>query len=107
MHTRREIIGVLGSGKEEHRAWVEPLARWVAHRGYHLLTGAGGPRAPGETMELPFCRHRKGGPFETGESDAILALIPHFRRAVVLSRRIEVAEAGRSAVTLTTRVLHR
>jgi predicted Rossmann-fold nucleotide-binding protein len=42
MHTRREIIGVLGSGKEEHRAWVEPLARWVAERGFHLLTGAGG-----------------------------------------------------------------
>jgi predicted Rossmann-fold nucleotide-binding protein len=42
MHTRREIIGVLGSGTEEHRAWVEPLARWVARRGFHLLTGAGG-----------------------------------------------------------------
>ncbi|HYO57039.1 molybdenum cofactor carrier protein [Archangium sp.] len=42
MRTRREIIGVLGSGKEEHRAWVEPLARWIAERGFHLLTGAGG-----------------------------------------------------------------
>jgi predicted Rossmann-fold nucleotide-binding protein len=42
MRTRREIIGVLGSGREEHRAWVEPLARWIAQRGYHLLTGAGG-----------------------------------------------------------------
>jgi len=42
MHTRREVIGILGSGKEEHRAWVEPLARWVATQGFHLLTGAGG-----------------------------------------------------------------
>jgi uncharacterized protein (TIGR00725 family) len=42
MPTRREVIGVLGSGKEEHRAWVEPLARWIAERGFHLLTGAGG-----------------------------------------------------------------
>jgi predicted Rossmann-fold nucleotide-binding protein len=42
MPTRREIIGVLGSGTEEHRAWVEPLARWIAERGFHLLTGAGG-----------------------------------------------------------------
>jgi predicted Rossmann-fold nucleotide-binding protein len=42
MHTRREIIGVLGSGVEEHRAWVEPLARWIAEQGFHLLTGAGG-----------------------------------------------------------------
>jgi predicted Rossmann-fold nucleotide-binding protein len=42
MRTRREIVGVLGSGTEEHRAWVEPLARWLAERGFHLLTGAGG-----------------------------------------------------------------
>jgi predicted Rossmann-fold nucleotide-binding protein len=42
MYTRREVIGVLGSGKEEHRSWVEPLARWIALRGFHLLTGAGG-----------------------------------------------------------------
>ncbi|QRN96563.1 LOG family protein [Archangium violaceum] len=42
MPGRREIIGVLGSGTEEHRAWVEPLARWIAERGFHLLTGAGG-----------------------------------------------------------------
>jgi hypothetical protein len=27
MSTRREVIGILGSGKEEHRALVEPLAR--------------------------------------------------------------------------------
>jgi predicted Rossmann-fold nucleotide-binding protein len=42
MQTRREVIGVLGSGKEEHREWVEPLARWIATQGFHLLTGAGG-----------------------------------------------------------------
>jgi predicted Rossmann-fold nucleotide-binding protein len=42
MTGRRGIIGVMGSGKEEHRAWVEPLARWVAAQGFHLLTGAGG-----------------------------------------------------------------
>jgi predicted Rossmann-fold nucleotide-binding protein len=42
MRTRREVIGILGSGKEEHRAWVEPLARWIAAQGFHLLTGAGG-----------------------------------------------------------------
>lgn len=40
MSTRREIIGVLGSGTEEHRAWVEPLAR--CERGFHLLSGARG-----------------------------------------------------------------
>jgi hypothetical protein len=33
MSTRREVIGILGSGKEEHRALVEPLARWIARQG--------------------------------------------------------------------------
>ncbi|HEX8436590.1 molybdenum cofactor carrier protein [Archangium sp.] len=42
MRTRREVIGLLGSGTEEHRALVEPLARWLARQGFHLLTGAGG-----------------------------------------------------------------
>ncbi len=41
MLQNRKIIGVLGSGNEEHREWVVPLARWIAEHGYDLLTGAG------------------------------------------------------------------
>ena len=37
----RKIIGVMGSGREEYREWVVPLARWIAEHGYDLLTGAG------------------------------------------------------------------
>lgn len=39
---RLPVVGVLGSGTEEHRAWAEPLGRRVAESGWHLLTGGGG-----------------------------------------------------------------
>ncbi len=41
MLQRRKVIGVMGSGTEEYREWVVPLARWLAEHGYDLLTGAG------------------------------------------------------------------
>ncbi|XXF80691.1 LOG family protein [Myxococcaceae bacterium GXIMD 01537] len=41
MLNRRRIIGVMGSGREEHRELVVPLARWIAEHGFDLLTGAG------------------------------------------------------------------
>jgi predicted Rossmann-fold nucleotide-binding protein len=41
MLQRRKVIGVLGSGRDEYREWVVPLARWLAEHGYDLLTGAG------------------------------------------------------------------
>jgi predicted Rossmann-fold nucleotide-binding protein len=41
MFQRRKVIGVMGSGTEEYRERVVPLARWIAEHGYDLLTGAG------------------------------------------------------------------
>jgi uncharacterized protein (TIGR00725 family) len=41
MLQRRKLIGVMGSGTEEYREWVVPLARWIAEHGYDLITGAG------------------------------------------------------------------
>src|SRR5687768_3435827 len=41
MFQKRKLIGVMGSGSEEYRDWVVPLARWIAESGYDLLTGAG------------------------------------------------------------------
>lgn len=41
MRRERRIIGVFGSGQEEHEEWVIPLARWIAEAGFDLLTGAG------------------------------------------------------------------
>ena len=39
---RLPIVGVMGSGREEHRDRAEPLGAWLARRGVHLLTGGGG-----------------------------------------------------------------
>lgn len=35
------VIGVMGSGKEEHKAFAEPLGAWLATLPVHLLTGGG------------------------------------------------------------------
>jgi uncharacterized protein (TIGR00725 family) len=39
--SRRTILAVLGSGTEEHRELAPPLGRWIAERGFDLLTGGG------------------------------------------------------------------
>lgn len=39
---RRPIVGVMGSGTEDHADQAEPLGRWLAGLGVHLLTGGGG-----------------------------------------------------------------
>lgn len=40
--TRLPIVGVMGSGSAEHHERADPLGRWLAGRGVHLLTGGGG-----------------------------------------------------------------
>lgn len=39
---RLPIVGVMGSGVEAHGAQAQPLGRWLARCGVHLLTGGGG-----------------------------------------------------------------
>ncbi|GIW89258.1 MAG: hypothetical protein KatS3mg108_3582 [Isosphaeraceae bacterium] len=39
---RIPIVAVVGSGTESHRDRAEPLGRWLAGCGVHLLTGGGG-----------------------------------------------------------------
>lgn len=41
MTRRLPIVGVMGSGDEEHADKAEPLGRWLASLDVHLLTGAG------------------------------------------------------------------
>jgi predicted Rossmann-fold nucleotide-binding protein len=41
MTRRLPIVGVMGSGEAEHAEKAEPLGRWLAGQGVHLLTGAG------------------------------------------------------------------
>ena len=35
------VVGVMGSGIDEHDDLAAPLGRWLARRGVHLLTGGG------------------------------------------------------------------
>lgn len=37
----RPIIGVMGSGTDALEARAEPLGRWIAEQGFHLLCGGG------------------------------------------------------------------
>jgi len=39
--TRLPIVGVMGSGTRAHAQRSEPLGRWLASAGVHLLTGGG------------------------------------------------------------------
>lgn len=39
---RRWLVGVMGSGTQEHAELAEPLGRWLGSAGYDLLTGGGG-----------------------------------------------------------------
>ncbi len=39
---RRPIVGVIGSGTEEHESRSREVGRWLAGEGCHLLTGGGG-----------------------------------------------------------------
>lgn len=39
---KRPIVGVMGSGSSSHLERCEPLGRWLATCGCHLLTGGGG-----------------------------------------------------------------
>ena len=34
-------IGIIGSGRKPWKEYTQPLAQWIAHQNYHLLTGAG------------------------------------------------------------------
>jgi len=38
---RQPIVGVMGSGRQEHMELAAPLGEWIASSGCHLLTGGG------------------------------------------------------------------
>jgi predicted Rossmann-fold nucleotide-binding protein len=40
-HSRRPVVGVMGSSTRAYEDLVEPLGRWLASLGVHLLTGGG------------------------------------------------------------------
>lgn len=57
---RLPIIAVLGSGEHEHSDRTEPLGRWLAELGVHLLTGGGGGVMNAVSRAFVSIRPRKG-----------------------------------------------
>jgi DNA-binding CsgD family transcriptional regulator len=60
---------------------------------------------PEHAVELAAIRVRRLGPIDELERDAVHRVYPHLQRAVELSRRLMLAEAGRTASTAATRKL--
>ena len=47
---RLPVVGVMGSGSKRHADRASRVGAWIAHSGYHLLTG-GGPGVMGAVTE--------------------------------------------------------
>jgi uncharacterized protein (TIGR00725 family) len=71
---RLRVIGVMGSGTEEHRERSEPLGRWLATLGVHLLTGGGGGVMAAVSRAFSAVEARRGLVIGIVPSDADAAL---------------------------------
>lgn len=67
---RRPIIGVIGSGTEEHRDRAEPIGRWIAEAGADLVTGGGAG------VMSATCRGFASAPGRAGRAIAIIPCEP-------------------------------
>lgn len=57
---RFPVVGVMGSGSQEHRERSEPLGRWLAGLGVHLLTGGGAGVMAAVSESFASTRGRRG-----------------------------------------------
>ena len=57
---RRPIVGVIGSGQNEHANLAPELGRWLAAKGVHLLTGGGLGVMSSVSRAFYETPHRKG-----------------------------------------------
>jgi len=57
---RLPIVGVLGSGSEPHEEKADPLGRWLAYEGVHLLSGGGGGAMEAVSAAFHRVPNRKG-----------------------------------------------
>ena len=67
---RRPVVGVMGSSTVPHRERAEPLGRWLAEIGVHLLTGGGG------ASMLAVCRAFAEVPGRKGLAIGVLPGLP-------------------------------
>lgn len=55
--------------------------------------------SPTETVEMVVARSRRRGPIDEAEAGMLAQVLPHLQRAVDLSQRLALAEAGRQALS--------
>ena len=78
MLPRRPVVGILGSGERADPAAAE-IARWVAGRGWHLLTGAGGGVMAAASQAFTEVSNRRG---------LVIGIVPgEVKRMEALERR--------------------
>jgi uncharacterized protein (TIGR00725 family) len=58
--TRRPIVGVIGSGSEEHRGLTKPIGELLAKLNVHLLTGGGRGVMTAVSQAFAAIPHREG-----------------------------------------------
>lgn len=57
---RIRVVGVMGSGQYAHERLARPLGAWIAHAGYHLLTGGGPASMEATALAFTQIRPRRG-----------------------------------------------
>jgi DNA-binding CsgD family transcriptional regulator len=83
----------------------EFYADWVRPLGVRFPINTHIQLARDETLELTVLRVRERGAFGRREEDVMRSLVPHIHRAMDLSRRIALAEAGRTAALTASQTL--
>lgn len=80
---RRAIVGVMGSGDDDHRELAEPLGQAIARRGWHLLTGGGGGVMAAAGRGFTHTHPRVGSHLGILRGDAAGRLLPGYPNAFV------------------------
>jgi DNA-binding CsgD family transcriptional regulator len=81
----------------------EFYADWLSRLDLRYSYNACVPLESGDTIELSSVRPARLGPFDQDEHDVLERLLPHLRRAVKLSARLGLAEAGLTVSGLLSR----
>ena len=75
---KRPIVGVMGSGDDDHRHLAEPLGEAIARAGWHLLTGGGGGVMEAAGRGFTHAHPRAGSNLGVLRGDADGRLLPGY-----------------------------
>jgi DNA-binding CsgD family transcriptional regulator len=76
---------------------------WLRPKDLRYSFNACVPLDTGDTIELTSVRSVRLGPYDQAEHEVLESLLPHLRRAVQLSNRLRITEAGLAASSLVSR----